>query len=309
MPNQYSITEIPPSKQESLEQLGTKLKFWFTDDQDNQRTLFKEGRPGTGENWVEVIVAEICSLLDIPHAKYYFAKSEDDDGNTLEGTITPTFVPKNARLILGNELLSRLTKGYDEQKRYGLKEYKMRTVLALFKRSNINIPLEYDNPNMQSSFDVFISYILLDCLISNPDRHHENWGIILLNQNLYLTPTYDHASGLGCREPEHKKESRLTTKDSGHNVENFVKKAKTPFYDTKGMKLSTIETCELCSKLNEEATLYWLNKIDNLDISLVRNALDKIPEDLISDVSKDFAIKVLEENKKRLTRIREELEK
>ncbi len=68
------ILQVPLHKYKSLEPLGTKRKFWFQDDNDNLMKLFKIGRANTGENWVEVVVAEICKLLNIPHAKYEFAK-------------------------------------------------------------------------------------------------------------------------------------------------------------------------------------------------------------------------------------------
>ena len=67
------------------------------------------------------------------------------------------------------------------------------------------LSIGYTNNELNTAFDVFISYIMLDCLISNPDRHHENWGFIVYDNEVYLSLTYDHASGLGCREPEHKK--------------------------------------------------------------------------------------------------------
>ena len=44
----YPIVTVPNDASELPEQLGTKFKFWFRDQ--NRRMLFKQGRPGTGEN-------------------------------------------------------------------------------------------------------------------------------------------------------------------------------------------------------------------------------------------------------------------
>src|ERR1035437_11044236 len=97
----YKVFIIPDDAADFYEQLGTKRKFWYKDN--NEPMLFKEGRPGTGENWAEVIVAGIAGLIDIPHADYDFATWRE-----LNGVITPTFVPKAGRLVLGNELFAKL---------------------------------------------------------------------------------------------------------------------------------------------------------------------------------------------------------
>ena len=38
----------------------------------------------------------------------------------------------------------------------------------------------------------------LDCLISNTDRHAENWGVISVAGNTKMAPLYDNGSSLGC---------------------------------------------------------------------------------------------------------------
>jgi len=75
----FPIIEVPADSANQLEQLGTKSKFWYTDDQ-NRRMLFKIGRPNTGENWAEKVSCEICSLLNIPHAHYEFAQCQEAKG-------------------------------------------------------------------------------------------------------------------------------------------------------------------------------------------------------------------------------------
>ncbi|WP_375725037.1 hypothetical protein LXN10_06390 [Arcobacter sp. KX21116] len=292
----FKIVELSREEKDSLEQLGTKAKFWFFDKKTKK--LFKQGRPDTGEDWAEVVVSKICEELDIPHAKYEFAKYQN-----MEGTITESFVPQEGRLVLGNELLATILKNieYDTLKKYGLREYKLSTVLAILKSDVINVPIGYKNKFITSAFDVFVGYIMLDCLISNPDRHHENWGLIVSEGSVYLSPTYDHASGLGCREPLERKRKRLISKDEGFKVKSFVKRAKTPFYDRNdGKKLTTLESVILCSIHNKKATMYWLKKLENLDIEKVRKIFHKIPNGLIREISIEFAIEMLKVNRDRL---------
>ncbi len=306
---EFEVINIPKFKYESLEQLGTKRKFWYTDDSDNTKKLFKMGRPNTGENWVEVVVSEICKMLDIPHAKYEFAEWDHKNGTT-----STSFVPPNSRLVHGNELLAKIYKLKSEDNKYPVDGYKVRKyqlkliIQILSKPKIIKLPIGYSNEAMHCSHDVFMSYIMLDCLISNPDRHHENWGLIIYKNNVYLSPTYDHASGLGCRESDEKKEERLKTKDLGFAVSSFVKKAKTPFHQH-DKNITTIGAFKICANTNKNIADYWLSRLENLNINEIRKVFDRIPKDYISDISIEFAIKILEENKKRLMRIKEELVK
>lgn len=301
----FKITKINKEQKDSIEPLGTKEKFWFFHETINN--LFKVGRKNTGEDWVEVVVSEICSLLEIPHADYSFATYEE-----LDGTITPSFVPNGGRLIHGNELLVKAYKTieveYNQDTFYRLREYKLRVIHAILKNKKISPAfdvLRYDN--IETAFDMFIGYLVLDCLVSNQDRHHENWGLIVYDKTVFLAPTYDHASGLGSKEHDTKKDKRLTGNDPRVTVKKFVERAKTPFYDRNKL-LSTYESVELCAKLDEKMTLYWLSKIENLNLNTVVDIFTKVPKSLISDTSSRFAIEMIKENKNRLLELKRKLE-
>jgi hypothetical protein len=47
----------------------------------------------------------------------------------------------------------------------------------------------------------FAEYVVLDAIIGNTDRHHENWGVLRRHLGTRwvsrLAPTFDHASSLG----------------------------------------------------------------------------------------------------------------
>lgn len=124
---------------------------------------------------------------------------------------------------------------------------------------------------------------------------------------MYIAPTFDHASGLGSIEHDEKKRMRLYGSDPRVTVEKFVQKAKTPFYD-KNKLLSTYEAVEICSKLNKKMTLYWLTKIDNINFDKIQSIFDKVPANLISDISIEFAVAMIKANRDRLLNIKRILE-
>jgi hypothetical protein len=307
----YEIQNILDNQKDSLEQLGTKEKFWF----DNNKKLFKIGRPGTGEDWVEVVSAEICKMLDIPHAKYEFATYEND-----QGTITTNFVPKDGRLIHGNEVLAKAYSNvhieYQETMKYKLREYKLKVIKSILtlpttlndKPISPQMNMLKKDTEIKSAFDMFIGYIMLDCLISNQDRHHENWGIIIIDKDIFLAPTFDHASGLGNKETDAEKVDRLNSKDKGYQVKAFVRKAKTPFYHKSEKTLTTIEAFRLCSEWNSKAAKYWLDKLNKITEDNLYTIFKKVPNHIISEISIKFAIEIIKENKIRLLEIQEELQ-
>ncbi len=74
----YRIVEVTQGVSTQLEQLGSKYKFWYRSG--GRRTLFKEGRPNTGENWAEKASCEIARILGLPHADYEPARCGDRHG-------------------------------------------------------------------------------------------------------------------------------------------------------------------------------------------------------------------------------------
>ncbi|MEW6378300.1 MAG: hypothetical protein AB1611_01700 [bacterium] len=246
----YQVIEIT-NEYNTIEQLGTKAKFWFYDKSDNTTKSFKIGRPGTGENWAEKVACELAKLLNLPCAEYEFAIWKGK-----EGVISPCFVPPDGRLVHGNEILAKLIESYPKKELYKVHEYQLSTVLEVISREIPNLPLGYERGTIiQKPLELFVGYLMFDCWISNPDRHHENWGSVLDNtsKKMHLAPTYDHASGLGCRVSDTERTKRLTTKDTRYNIEAFVRKAKSAFYDKNSIQLDTIEAFTYAAKQNRRA--------------------------------------------------------
>jgi len=126
MPDQYfEIYNISEGYDfEYVEQLGTKAKKWVI-DAENKRFLFKVGRSNTGENWAEVLASSLSSLLNLPHANYFLAT---DNGE--QGVLTNTFVPDDGRLVHGNELLfdTKAIDGEEARSSYRLRQHTVNSI-------------------------------------------------------------------------------------------------------------------------------------------------------------------------------------
>tara|TARA_B100001971_G_C18161213_1_gene521486 strand:- start:381 stop:1226 length:846 start_codon:yes stop_codon:yes gene_type:complete len=273
-------------------------------DNDTKQYLFKYSRTDTGEHWSEKIAEELCKLLGIPHATYEIASFKGRIG-----VFTPNLVSENHRMVMGNEVLHTHTVQYpnpsEESQTYvKVKEHTVTRVLGCLDKAKIKPPLSADNSDLSSS-DYFCGYLLLDTLISNQDRHHENWAIILNNTTSenFLCPTYDHAASLGRELKDHEKEERLATKDKCRTVDKFVTKAKSAIYKLKTDKkpLSTLDAFLHATERKPTTRKYWIDKIiDKINEDTINNLFDKFPEEIFSKKSKEFACKMIIENKKRL---------
>ena len=299
----YPIVKLLDDAPTQCEQLGTKAKFWYRDE-SGQRMLFKEGRPGTGENWAEKICCEICSRLDIPHAEYNLAVWRDK-----QGVVTPSFVPEGSRLVLGNELLAKIIDDYGDGKRYQMRQHTVRTVMKV--ASVAALPLAWTAPSLvNDAAGVFVGYLMLDALVGNQDRHDENWGLVWVSdRGVFLAPTFDHASSLGRNETDQVRQEMLTSRDKGRSVETYVARAKSALFaspsNTKPMK--TLEAFLEAAKIRPEAADYWTAKLAILKPDDFKSVLADVPDTVISAPAREFAQKMLEVNMQRILNTRQSI--
>lgn len=67
-----------------------------------------------------------------------------------------------------------------------------------------------------TAWDVFCGYLVLDALVSNRDRHEENWSIMRpLEGNDALAPAYDMESSLGFQLQDEKRQTILEDATGG----------------------------------------------------------------------------------------------
>lgn len=297
----YEIWDVSAYEKDEVEPLGTKSKYWCTspggkdflfksiETYDSQQNLVSRG----GEDWSEKISCELAKRLTIPCALYDLAH----DGAS-RGVVTPNFMDqKNAYLVTGNQVLRNyssvaLEVGDRSEKQDIWHVYR---VLCRLVR---NKPLGFNSmPNVKSAADFFAGYLMLDALISNQDRHSENWGLVVTGPDRrHLAPTFDHAASLARNESDANKAARLASRDIGQHVATYVRRAKSYFY-LRNKRLRTLQAFEYWGILKPAATLSWLEKLEKLTYEEMRAIIEKVPKEVMSDVSKKFALEMLVCNK------------
>ena len=294
----YEIFDISDFKQEEFEPLGTKAKYWCSDSQGNHY-LFKsiETYDSTnkiilrdGEDWSEKISCELAKKLLIPCADYELARDK-----SARGVITRNFISSdNAYLVTGNEILKNYSAPINTEVQKKSEKQNIMHVYIILRRIIRNKPLGFNSlPSIKSAADFFTGYLMLDALLSNQDRHSENWGLIVTGKGrFHLAPTFDHAAGLGRNESDETKENRLTSQDRGQHVSNYVQRAKSFFY-LKDKRLRTLKAFEYFGILNPRAAISWLTQLNALTTDMMQAIIEPVPAEIMSDVSKKFALEML----------------
>lgn len=305
----FEIKEINDSDVilEDLEQLGTKEKFWFYFEKDKKiKWLFKYSRKNTGEHWSEKIAECLCKELDIPHVEYTIARF-----SSKFGIITKNVIPKDCRMVMGNEVLYNHSRTYPEPKKdesfAHIKEHTVDRVLGCLLDSEIlppNVNVNDIDISKFDSGDVFCGYLMLDALISNQDRHHENWAVIVDDGTgkQHLCPSYDHAASLGRELCDTERDERINTKDKNRTIKEFVLKARSELFglETDKKALFTVDAFYTATEKRISAKAYWLSKLKSLRDNKIKDIFSDVPNEVITDTARNFAINMVLENKKRL---------
>lgn len=303
MLNAYRIVEVDRDLAHDLEQLGTKRKFWFrSSDSEGMRWLFKAEERSTGEDWAEKIACELCELLGIPHVHYELAV---ETASGTPGVVCPNIAHPPLTLVLGNQLLFERDPSYpsDQEKKYGVRQHSVEAVDHAVSKLQLP-PTEFCKSlpdGIDSATAVFIGYIMLDALIANQDRHHQNWGA-LRDTGAMLAPTFDHGASLARNEPESKRRLRLYGPDPLYNVENFAKKATSSLYrdqnSTRAMK--TIEAFQQFEIRYPKPAKVWLERLSQLSADSISSVVNRVPEHRMSSVTREFTLQLIAVNRKRL---------
>lgn len=302
---EFKIYDISNVESDLLEPLGTKKKFWYFFR--GQEFLFKsvESNAGerVGEDWAEKIACELAFLLGLPHAHYELAEYKG-----VRGVITQNFISERGeQLMLGNELLEAFITSKDGNN----PNIQYINDVSLIMRETIeNKPIGFSSlKDIKSASEFFVGYLMFDTLISNQDRHNENWGTIITLKGIkHLAPSYDHGASLARNIGDEKRSNRLHSRDRGQQVPQFVLKAKSWFLEREtNSRLKLLDAFKQYALIERSAAKSWLKILSTIKDEDIRLIVDKIPSKLMSDISKDFTYQLLLCNKSNLLALQSDL--
>ena len=296
----FPIKRVDRESAIATEYLGSKPKFWFRDG--DRQLLFKAEVRGTGEDWAEVVASELCDRLGLPHVQYSLASEFSEGAYQNPGTVCENLAPSPLVLFLGNDLLLAEDAAYPKQQRFKVQQHcRLAVSDAIWVFAP---PAGYQSmpKRCQSAGGAFIGYLMLDAWIANTDRHHENWGVVWDGQTGCLAPTFDHGAAFGHSLLDVERSERLRTRDRNRTVESFARRGSSALYlssDT-AKPMGLLEAFKAFGELEARAADAWLEILAGIDVDNVSEILDRIPDDRISTVGREFTQQLLKTNQRRL---------
>ena len=294
MADPYRIVEVKPEWVIDREDMGTKTKFWYRGPDDGVNWLFKYPRPDTGEHWAEKVAEEVASVLGIRHAKVELAQFE---GN--RGSVTESFARGGRALYHGNQVLEWTVGGYDPKKKFHQSQHTLTNIFAgmdhVFEKSEA----------ASRAKRTLAEYAVLDALIGNTDRHHENWGLLLRRQDYslrgFVALSFDHASSLGRELPDDDRDRFLEE----NRVGGYAEKGRGAIYWSEDEQRgpSPLELVRRAARDYSDLFYPVLLKLAEIDENVFSKIVERIPPDWMTSLAREFAVKLLCYNYRQLKEI------
>lgn len=283
----YPILELQPKWVLEPEAMGSKEKFRYRAG-EGPDWLFKYPQPNTGQHWSEKIAAEVADALDILHARVELAVFQG-----ARGSATESFTREGRELDHGNQVLAGHVLGYDPGKQFRQSDHTLENIFLALGRV-------FQAPEAtRRAKEQLADYLVLDALIGNTDRHHENWGILRKRTKSgwlrMLAPTFDHGSSLGRElvdDSAGKCRRRLLAES---RLAQYVEKAPGAIFwqatDKRG--ISPLELVRRAAGLHPDLLAPALSRLENLNRTKLHLIVARVPEDWMSALARDFALKLM----------------
>ena len=301
MSDKYPIFTVKPEWRSNPEEMGSKTKFWYRKSGEKTDWLFKHPRPDTGEHWAEKIASEVASVMEIMHAKVELAEFEDERGSVTKsrGSVTESFARGGRTLYHGNQILEVTVEGYTLQKKFHESSHNLANIWKVMDSVFI------ESKDAKQAKLIIAEYTVLDALIGNIDRHHENWGILRRRVSDgwrgFVAPSYDHASSLG-RELRDEYRDRLVAEN---RVGDYVEKGRGAIYwsEEEQRGPSPLELVRRAADTYPDLFRPVSQKFARVDEEVFRQIVDRIPSDWMTSSARKFAIALMCYNYEKLQEI------
>ena len=284
MTQPYPIIKVLPEWELGPEEMGSKEKFWYHDPDEKTVWLFKHPQDNTGQHWAEKVSAEVASQLGIVHAKVELAECRGKRGSTTE-----SFSRNERELVHGNQMLERVVRGYDPKKTFNQSTHTLTNIWRVIDR------VFPESDGARQAKLRFAEYLVLDALIGNTDRHHENWGILRRRVGDrwrgFLAPSFDHASSLGRELQDQDRDRRLNE----NRVGAYLQRGRGAIYWSADERHgpSPLELVRRASRTHPDLFRPALGKLARLDEISLRELVTRVPDDWMTSSARAFALTLM----------------
>jgi hypothetical protein len=128
--------------------------------------------------------------------------------------------------------------------------------------------------------------LVLDGLISNTDRHHENWAVV--QGSGQMAPSFDHGASLGFNVPPRRR----------GDLDRVIRHGRARHFP--GRPTPVDLALQALGLVAVSVRAMWLSRVRNLDLTTIDAAVAQVPEEWMSDGARTLAAALVRENRRRL---------
>lgn len=290
----FTVLDVSDWPVAALEPGGTDEKVWLDVPDANSRALFKPNRSRVGseqgEDWPEKLASELATTLGLPAARIDLAERKGR-----RGCLSHDIVPVRWELQPGAVLLNQLLNFEHDPRDRAARGHTLGNIQQVLRGHRP--PPGFSGPHEFDAFSVFAGYLLLDALISNRDRHSENWAVLRgpHQDDQYLAPSYDHASSLGFNLRDQRRALHF---QDPNMMDAFLRRG-TAYRFEACRKVTLVDHAHTALGLaGAEARDHWLNSLSMIDKDHFRMLVSRLS--IMSEVARRFAVDLLISNRRRL---------
>lgn len=295
MPPSWVSLAFVHDEAEADEPMGSKEKWWVDLPGDPRQWLLKlsrlDGHDGTvsGEDWAEWCVHHFAGLLGVPTAVVRPATLEGRRGIVSQSVL----IDQLEYLDHGNSVLSARFPDYEQAIQGENQGYTPEAVQVALE--GVAPPSEAQWPAGFTGFDCWAGYLVMDAWVAGRDRHHENWAVVLRGQDRRLAASFDHGNALGFQERD---ERRARMLNEGAHLQRWLDRGTSRHFA--GQPHLTVLARDALDLAGAGVQSFWLNRLARIEDVDIQSVLDAIPQNIMTEVTRTFVVRLLTENKRRL---------
>lgn len=295
-----------------IETGGSSKVAWLIEPQTGDLWLHKDvhvptDKPPQGEDWAEVAATQVATLLGIPCATTRLCEREGIRGS-LSLSVTPEGYDLNnggvvleAAMVPGYFRHSETEKGFDpdrpDVKRPGYTLENIRKAL-----DGVVPPHGFQGPSGCTGFDIFAGYAVLDALVANPDRHEDNWAVLvprLERSPMELAPSFDHGGALGHQLLDGRREQLINNENA---LLRWASKGMAQRFEHVGKPSTTLveHAAAAASMCSDPAVQWWKERLRSIDLESLQETLTATRVSGMSVATVTFISQLLSLNLRRL---------
>ncbi|MEP7364586.1 MAG: HipA domain-containing protein, partial [Acidobacteriota bacterium] len=206
-------------------------------------------------------------------------------------------------LYHGNQVLAGQVLGYDPAKKFRQSSHTLANIFSALDR------VFRRGETAAAAKQRIADYLVLDALVGNTDRHHENWGILVKRtprgRTGMIAPSFDHASSLG-RELLDDTPGKCRVRILKENrIEQYAEKAPGAIYWNENDKraIGPLELVRRAAAAYPDLFRPALAGLDSLEKESVERIVGRVPQGWMSGVARQFALELTCYNLKQLKEI------